>query len=641
MKKKTTSANQPIPEFKLIEKLGQGGMGSVFKALQLSLDREVALKIMPANLANNPEFKERFFREAKAAGKLNHTNIVQGIDAGESAGYCWIAMELVKGRSVADLLKSKGKLGTKESLSIIMQVAKGLDHASKAGIVHRDVKPENFLISDEGIVKLCDLGISKVSTDASLTQTGHTLGTPHYISPEQARGAHDIDSRADIYSLGASWYHLLSGKTPFEGPTAAVIMTKHITENPKPITTLVENLDRNTVMVLEKMMVKDKANRYQDLKSLIEDLESLEKGSLPLHALPKSAKSVSARTRKITSQAVKAKPVKKTGAISDKSSKKNLYIATGSGIFLVFILIIIFSGSNSEKTKEKTVEPNKVVYKKDEQKNITQKNTKPVVRTEREYSNQSQEISKKISNIPHETDQKNVSSNIEDAYKKLKREIENIPESAQIEYLKQFAGSNKNNEWGAKALQEALEKEKKILQMQRESMERSATEAKNRLPEIEREGAITAYEAFLKDYPGTKAAELVKEKLDDFVRTGSDRFIYAVIPQDEDRALDILEDIAKGNAKAVSEDVIPFVTHRKSDIRKAALRALESTDRELFFKKSLEALKDRNEKVRVTAIENLRPFMAEQKVRQQIIEIMENDPSRIVRHTAERIINER
>jgi serine/threonine protein kinase len=617
--------SESIPEFKILEKLGQGGMGSVFKAVQKSLDREVALKIMPARLAENPEFKERFFREAKAAGRLNHTNIVQGIDAGESDGFCWIAMELVTGGSVTQLLKKKGTLSKKEALSITLQIARGLDHASKAGIVHRDVKPENFLITEDGVAKLCDLGISKVSTDAGLTQDGNTLGTPHYISPEQARGQSDIDTRADIYSLGASWYHLLSGRTPFEGPTAAVVMTKHITEKAPSITTLVENIDRNTVQVLEKMMAKKRDERYADAEALIADLEALESGITPPGVIPAADKNISQRTRKIRPAAGKAKSVKKA-VRKEEGSPALLYGGIGGAVLLFIILIAAFYG----RDEPSAVKPQRVP--------VVRKKPAPV--SSRKSNPAPSRAKRKPVKKPVPVQRKRTGS--AEKFKRLQGEIASLPDSAKIEYLKQFAGDYRGSKEAGAALQQAKDMEKKIMQYEAQAMERSAMQARSHLPEIRRIGAVEVYEKFVQDYRGSKAAELTQKELDDFVRGGGERgeITFAEIPQDADGAHDVLKMISAGEVDGRADDIVPFVEHRKSSIRKEALRALGNADRGVYVKKSLEALADRNEGVRIAALDILEKFTEEENVREQIEEVSRKDNSPLVRNKAERILYE-
>ncbi len=275
------SIQQVIPGYELLEKIGQGGMGAVYRARQQSMDRIVALKILPKSLARRAEFKERFFREARAAGKLNHSNIVSAYDAQEANGYCYIAMEFVDGETVANKIKREGALPEEEALHIAHQIAAALAHAWKSGIVHRDVKPENFLYTKERIAKLCDLGIAKAPADANLTQDGIALGTPRYISPEQARGVADLDYRTDIYSLGASLYHMLAGVPPFDGPTPAAIMLAHVNDPLPPLRSRAPQVSKATAQVVERMMAKEPASRYTSAEDFLADLDALRRGETP------------------------------------------------------------------------------------------------------------------------------------------------------------------------------------------------------------------------------------------------------------------------------------------------------------------------------------------------------------------------
>src|SRR5262245_34567631 len=230
-----------IAGYKIITKIGQGSMGSIYKALQISMDRIVAIKVLAPRYAANPRFRERFLREARAVARLNHPNIIQGIDVGESNGIHYFAMEYIDGPTVGELLKRGGALDEKRALDISTQVARALNHAFQNGIIHRDIKPDNVMRTRDGVAKLCDLGLAKVSSEevtggeqgAAGTKPGASMGTPYYISPEQARGEPDVDTRSDIYSLGASFYHMVAGDVPYPGETAAVVISKHLTE---PIT---------------------------------------------------------------------------------------------------------------------------------------------------------------------------------------------------------------------------------------------------------------------------------------------------------------------------------------------------------------------------------------------------------------------
>ncbi|MCX7806298.1 MAG: serine/threonine protein kinase, partial [Planctomycetota bacterium] len=220
-----------IGNYELMERIGQGGMGTVFRARQISMDRVVALKVLTPRLASNKAFVERFMREARASAKLNHPNVIQGIDVGEAGGYYYFAMEYVDGPTIRKVLQDEGHFPPARALDIVIQIASALDHARANGLVHRDIKPDNIMLTKTGIAKLCDLGLARMtSEDSGLTLAGQAVGTPHYIAPEQARGVQDIDIRADIYSLGATFYHMTVGKTLFVGNSSADIMSKHIVE---------------------------------------------------------------------------------------------------------------------------------------------------------------------------------------------------------------------------------------------------------------------------------------------------------------------------------------------------------------------------------------------------------------------------
>jgi serine/threonine protein kinase len=278
----TDRQRQPIEGFELIRRLGEGGMGATYLARQLSMHRLVAIKIMRKSLARNSDFVERFHREARLAGRLSHENIVGALDVGESGGFHYLAMEYVEGRSVAQLIPDGGIMDEAEALRIARQVARGLDCAGRLGIVHRDIKPDNIMVSSEGQAKLCDFGLAKqAEADLHLTQAGTMLGTPHYVSPEQARGDPDIDVRSDLYSLGATLFRMVTGQAPFSGATAAVVMMKHISD-PAPWARDVNPIvSENCSRLIARMMAKKPADRYPDAAALIADIELVATGRPP------------------------------------------------------------------------------------------------------------------------------------------------------------------------------------------------------------------------------------------------------------------------------------------------------------------------------------------------------------------------
>jgi len=277
-----------IGNFRLLERLGVGGMGVVYKARQVTMDRLVALKILPPRSAKDRSFVERFIREARSAARLNHPNIVQGIDVGEADGVYYFAMELVEGESLRERIRRLGRISQGEALGIARQVALALEHANAHNIIHRDIKPDNILLTRNGTAKLADLGLAKRPSDLSVTQPNAQLGTPLYMSPEQARGQSALDTRSDIYSLGATLYHAVVGSPPFTSPNAAAVITKHLFEKPPWPRDAVPELTEGFCNVLMKMLAKKPAARYQSPTQLLEDVNRLIQGRVPIRAVPRA-----------------------------------------------------------------------------------------------------------------------------------------------------------------------------------------------------------------------------------------------------------------------------------------------------------------------------------------------------------------
>ncbi|HCD32116.1 MAG TPA: serine/threonine protein kinase [Phycisphaerales bacterium] len=281
-----SKSSQQIPGYQIIERLGAGAMATVYKARQLSLDRLVAIKILPQKFTNNPQFVERFYQEGKAAAKLNHPHIVQAIDVGQAAEYHYFVMEYVKGHTVYDDIVKMGKYPEDKALKIIIETSKALEHAHQAGFIHRDVKPKNIMIHEEGMTKLADMGLARAVSDreAAEAEQGKAFGTPYYISPEQIRGKMDIDFRADIYSLGCTFYHMVTGGVPFDGPNPSAVMHKHLKEDVIPPDHLNPSLTAGIGEVIEVCMAKDRDHRYNSTSDLLQDLEALAKGDPPMQA---------------------------------------------------------------------------------------------------------------------------------------------------------------------------------------------------------------------------------------------------------------------------------------------------------------------------------------------------------------------
>jgi serine/threonine-protein kinase len=246
----------------------------------------VAIKVLPKRFTENPEYVERFYKEGQAAGKLNHPNIVQAIDVGEAGGYHYFVMEYVEGKTIADDLSAGKIFDEHEALEIIIQVARALAHAHARGLIHRDVKPKNIMISNDGAVKLADLGLARETADieAAQTEAGKAYGTPYYISPEQIRGKVDIDGRADIYGLGATFYHMVTGRVPFIAEDSTDVMRKHLKEPLIPPDHINTTLSAGVSEVIEIMMAKRREDRYKNVEELLIDLEAIRNDQPPVQA---------------------------------------------------------------------------------------------------------------------------------------------------------------------------------------------------------------------------------------------------------------------------------------------------------------------------------------------------------------------
>lgn len=277
---------QQIPGFQILGKLGQGAMAVVFKAKQLSLDRFVAIKVLPKRLSENQEFVDRFYREGRAAARLNHANIVQAYDVGESGGYHYFVMEYIDGKTVYDLLSDGRPVDEAEALRIMLQTARSLLHAHEQGLIHRDVKPKNLMLTKAGDMKLADMGLAREVNDyaTAAAEAGRAYGTPYYISPEQIRGEIKIDARADIYGLGATFYHMVAGRVPFDGSSPSAVMHKHLKEPLIPPDHINKTLSAGVGEIIEVMMAKNPDDRYPSCNELIIDLEAVIRGEPPLQA---------------------------------------------------------------------------------------------------------------------------------------------------------------------------------------------------------------------------------------------------------------------------------------------------------------------------------------------------------------------
>ncbi|MDO8667225.1 MAG: serine/threonine-protein kinase, partial [Gemmatimonadales bacterium] len=258
-------------EYELEKELGRGGMAVVFKARDKQLEREVAIKVLPFSLSFDAEFVERFQREARTAGKLEHPNIIPIYRVGKSGRVIYFVMKYIRGKSLSSVIEARGALPVPEIKRVLIECTRALGYAHKHGIVHRDIKPDNIMFDEFGQAIVTDFGIAKAQSGAKLTGTGMSIGTPHYMSPEQAR-AQNLDGRSDMYSLGVVAYQCLTGHVPFDGEDSFSIGYKHIMEE-LPTPPLDTADQRDLFPVIQRMMAKKPDERFQSAEELVAALE--------------------------------------------------------------------------------------------------------------------------------------------------------------------------------------------------------------------------------------------------------------------------------------------------------------------------------------------------------------------------------
>lgn len=266
-----------LGEYQLLRRLGQGGMSFVYLALQKSLQRKVAIKVLKSELAEDESYVKRFELEARAAAKLTQGNIVQIYEVGHIDGYHFIAQEYVAGRNLRQYISRHGAVEPVMAVNVLRQCSLALQEASETGVIHRDIKPENIMLSTKGEVKIADFGLARIlerSSDQALTQVGVTMGTPLYMSPEQV-GGHTLDHRSDIYSLGITAYHMLAGHPPFEGENALAVAMQHVNSDAVSLRTVRPDVPNKLIDVIEKMMSKKPENRHQNAKELLKALRKV------------------------------------------------------------------------------------------------------------------------------------------------------------------------------------------------------------------------------------------------------------------------------------------------------------------------------------------------------------------------------
>ncbi len=321
-----------IPGFESVSLLGRGGMGEVWKARQKGIDRWVALKILHPHFSQDEEYVRRFQREARTVGKLSHENIVRAYDCGEADGRNYLVMEFVQGEPLDGILARQGVLPEREALAIVRAIAQALQYAWEHRIIHRDIKPQNILMTPEGVPKLCDLGLSRDVTESTrLTQTGAIACTPAYASPEQAQGETRIDTRSDLYSMGVLLYELVTGTLPFQSSSAAALLVKHVSEKPAPPVSRNPALTPGANRLILDMLEKLPARRPTDPGAVVGRIDALLSGQGEPDA--RLSRSAATRRRKAAGRAPSRAPA--------------LALAGGIAAAVLVLLAVALSGRPS------------------------------------------------------------------------------------------------------------------------------------------------------------------------------------------------------------------------------------------------------------------------------------------------------
>jgi len=275
------NALRHIGHYEIMSKVGAGGMGTVYQAKDKKAERIVALKVLSPAHASNKEYIQRFLREAHASGRLSHPNIVQGIDAGEAKGQYYFAMEFVDGVTVASMLKEGRPIPEQQALDIAIQISKALEHAEENLLIHRDIKPDNIMITENGTAKLADLGLARLTKGEPGAQEQKVFGTPYYASPEQCRGDGELDAKTDMYSFGATLFHMLAGRVPFDDETPEEIMTRHLQDKRPYLKDINVQLSHGVSKIVRKLMAIDKRERYLSMNEITKDLTLVRMGRSP------------------------------------------------------------------------------------------------------------------------------------------------------------------------------------------------------------------------------------------------------------------------------------------------------------------------------------------------------------------------
>ena len=341
-------SSQRIPGYKIIRKLGAGAMATVFLAKQLSLDRLVAIKVLPRRYNDNADFIARFYKEGRAATKLNDPNLVAAYDVAQSGEHHFFVMEFVDGETVFDRISANKRFKELEAISVTRQVGSALQHAHARGFIHRDIKPKNIMMTKSGDIKLADLGLARALSDkeSAEAEAGKAYGTPFYISPEQIRGKVDIGPQADIYGLGATLYHMVTGRVPFNGKNPSEVMHRHLKDQIVPPDQVNPSISSGLAQIIELMMAKDPRDRYRNAEELLEDLDEVEAGRPPRHA--RSAMDIASVVSSMSTDASDPSANAPRRAKKDDTQALNMAMIAGLALsVLVNLILLVYVASKT------------------------------------------------------------------------------------------------------------------------------------------------------------------------------------------------------------------------------------------------------------------------------------------------------
>ena len=331
--------------YEIINKTGVGGMATVYVAKDKVLNRNVAVKVLKDEFTTDEEFVKRFNSEAQAAASLSHPNIVSIYDVGNEDNIYYIVMELVRGKTLKQIITEEGALPWKWSVNIAMQIASALETAHKNNIVHRDIKPHNIIITEDGVAKVTDFGIAKAVSNSTITAFGTTIGSVHYFSPEQAKGGY-TDAKSDIYSLGVVMYEMLTGRVPFDSDTSVSVALKHMQEAPVPPMEINENIPKAVNDIILKAMEKEPMARYQTATAMLRDLSMALKDPDGEFVEEEANDGLTRRMGAITDDMLRSssksnKKKKKKGKLAQLCEKYQI----AKPLIIILIILVLFFGS--------------------------------------------------------------------------------------------------------------------------------------------------------------------------------------------------------------------------------------------------------------------------------------------------------